>query len=247
MINKLLRRITTLRLKKDNGDIIKNNAELFFWENEINNYIDWYEGKKELYQTPPPVEKEKIILNNIKDSAILTWHKIHQEKKYLNDLLLESNSFNNMRLLDVGAGPIPSATVFKDSELFSLDHLMGNYIQAGFPLHYYEKVKFVNSKSEHMPFEDNFFDAVISVNAIDHVDDFQKTANEIKRVIKKDGLFRMHVHYHKKTVCEPNEINDKIFLEAYKWVNNLSKIYVTDHKLGFKLPEDEFYSVWSNF
>ena len=40
-----------------------------------------------------------------------------------------------------------------------------------------------------MPFEDGFFDAVISVNAIDHVNDFAETAKEIKRVLKlKDDL-----------------------------------------------------------
>lgn len=39
-----------------------------------------------------------------------------------------------------------------------------------------------------MPFENDFFDVVISFETIEHTTEFQKMLNEFKRVVKKDGL-----------------------------------------------------------
>jgi SAM-dependent methyltransferase len=75
-----------------------------------------------------------------------------------------------------------------------------------------------------MPFENHFFDAVISVNAIDHVDDFFKTASEIIRVLKPNGKIRLHVHYHIKTQTEPLELNDTIVENAFRGIQNFKKI-----------------------
>lgn len=106
---------------------------------------------------------------------------------------------------------MPSGTVFQDVELYCLDPLYGQYISSGFPMHYYDRTHFINAPSENIPVEDNFFDVIISVNAIDHVDDFHDTAQELKRVLKPNGKFAMHVHYHKATAAEPIEITDEIF------------------------------------
>ena len=76
-----------------------------------------------------------------------------------------------MKVLDVGSGPFPSALCFQGCDIYNLDPLMDKYIAAGYPLHCYEsRARFVQAKAEAIPFEDGFFDAVISVNAIDHVD-----------------------------------------------------------------------------
>ncbi len=231
-----------------NGEALnKNEAELKFWRKTILDLISWYNGEKELYGTPCPDAIEKIKGNPIAHNAILTWHKIHQESKYLADLDLRQNVFAGMKLLDIGAGPIPSATVFEGATLYSLDHLMGNYLEIGYPVHYYNHSFFVHAKSEALPFEDNFIDAVISVNAIDHVDDFWATSKEIQRVLRPDGLFRMHVHYHTKTVCEPIELNDEVFESAYQWLSGLYKVSESDTKFGSRAKEGEKYAVWSNF
>lgn len=70
-----------------------------------------------------------------------------------------------MKLLDIGSGPMPSATCFKDCQLYCLEPLLPKYLEAGFPLHYYKNFKFIHGVSENIPIEDNFFDAVISVQA----------------------------------------------------------------------------------
>jgi ubiquinone/menaquinone biosynthesis C-methylase UbiE len=226
----------------------KQNAEVRFWQKEIQRYIDWYNGKSgDLYGHPAPTT-DKIRNYDPANAAILTFFEIHQKQKYLKDLLLERDSFNNLNVLDIGSGPFPSALCFENCEVYSLDPLLDRYIMAGFPIHCYEaRGKFVKAKAESIPFDDGFFDAVISANAIDHVDDFEKTAKEIKRVLKSNGKFRMHVHYHPKTTAEPIELNDEVFLKNYSWVSNLKKIKESNEKLGTVLTDPgEKYIVWGN-
>ena len=122
-------------------------------------------------------------------------------------------------------------------------------MEAGFPIHIYEsRAKFVYGFSENMPFPDNYFDAIISVNALDHVDDFNLTSNEIQRVLKPGGKLRFHLHYHLKTPTEPLELNDEIVINAFKWADNFKKISESKSKRG-SLVEDlsESYTLWSNF
>ncbi len=167
--------------------------------------------------------------------------------KYLEDLELTPDAFQGMKLLDIGSGPMPSATCFKGCQIYCLEPLLHKYLEIGFPLHYYENVTFIHGVSEAIPVEDNFFDAVISVNAIDHVDDIRKTATEIKRVLKTDGLFRMNVHYHPPIKCEPIDFDDDFFQELFGWCTNLTKIKTSKKNHSITLPNNESFVLWSNF
>ncbi len=222
-------------------------AELNFWTGEIENYKNWYNGElKESYGTISPSEKQKIKAGNLKDSSILTWHKFHQEKKYLLDLQLPANIFEGMKLLDIGSGPIPSATCYTNAELYCLEPLLSRYLDIGFPLHYYGNTKFIQCKAESMPMEDQYFDAIISVNALDHVDDFEKTANEIQRVLKPGGKVVFHLHYHYKTETEPVELNDERVQNAFSNINNFTKITEKKEKYGSVCEAGESFTLWSN-
>lgn len=204
--------------------------------------------KKELYGIASPQENQKIKSIDLKQSAILTWFTLHQKPKYLHDLELGPEAFSGMRLLDIGAGPIPSALCFDNCDLYCLDPLYHRYLEIGFPIHCYGNVKFVHAFSEDIPIENNFFDAVISVNAIDHVDDLYKTSQEIKRVLREDGKFAMHVHYHPPAKTEPLEINDEMFEDVFSWCKGLSKVKVSQYKMGHTLDnERESYVLWKNF
>ncbi len=226
----------------------KQEAESLFWKEEIKKLEKWFTGElSHHYKTPNPKETEKIKTTNLKDSSILTWFKLHQRVKYLEDLELTDNAFSGLKLLDIGAGPMPSATVFKNCEVYCLDPLLHKYLEAGYPLHYYDNCKFIHAFSEDIPIEDEFFDAVISVNAIDHVDELPKTSKEIKRVLKKNGLFRMHVHYHKATKLEPIEITDEMFLKVFSWCPNLHKVSGKKFSYSTTLDTDELFVLWSNF
>jgi ubiquinone/menaquinone biosynthesis C-methylase UbiE len=229
----------------------KYQAELSFWKNILIDYERWFDGEiPDLYLEPCPSDEIKEHFLNNAFSAILTWLKVHQMTKYLDDLSLSPDIFSGSKILDVGSGPLPSALAFKNAEIYCLDPLFPLYMEAGFPLHIYEtRARFVYGFAENMPFENHFFDAVISVNAIDHVDDFFKTASEIIRVLKPNGKIRLHVHYHIKTQTEPLELNDMIVENAFKGIQNFKKINESKIKRGTILDDSdtEVFALWSNF
>lgn len=240
-----------MNLFANNSIDYKKRAELGFWREELKKYLDWYNGKIELYGISSPSVKERVIISkDDKKNACATWNKIFQQKKYLLDLNLDANSFSGEKVLDIGAGPHPSALCFLGSEIYGMDPLMEDYKELGYPIGEYDKkCHFIKSRAEKMPFPDSFFDVVISVNAIDHVDNIEQTSHEIQRVLKAEGKFRMHVHYHKATVTEPLELDDSVFTHNFKWVDSLKKISESTKKdMGFtEANNGESYVVWSNF
>lgn len=227
--------------------IKKQQSEAHFWQYEIQRYISWYNGELPfLYYTPSPRPEERIAGDNIVESAILTWTELHQKPKYLSELQITPIDFSGKKVLDVGAGPIPSATCLKDCHIYSLDPLHSVYKTLGFPQHLYPDVTFIESPAESIPVEDRFFDVIISVNAIDHVDNLPKVARELCRVAKPGCDFKVHVHYHPSTVCEPVEINDKIFSELFGWVKGLHIIQKQQKSFSNTVNDMEQYVLWGN-
>lgn len=228
---------------------IKNQGELEFWAKELELYKKWYLGEiGELHGEKRPLESQKIKVGSLKDSAILTWGRIHQQAKYLRDLGLSMDSFSGMQLLDIGSGPIPSALAFENCTVHCLDPLLPEYLSVGFPLHYYERARFVHASSEDIPYPDQYFDAIISVNALDHVDDFARTVQEIRRVFKAGGKMRFHLHYHAPRLLEPIALDDNVVSQAFNWCPGFRKVNETKKKYCAQLPHgDEVYAVWSNF
>jgi ubiquinone/menaquinone biosynthesis C-methylase UbiE len=232
------------------SSINKYAAETVFWQKTLQDYLRWYRGElKILYGEKTPTENRKVKVTNEQDSAILTWEKIHQQHKYLDDLKLKASVFNDSRLLDIGSGPHPSARVFSKAKmLYCLDPLLSEYIRVGFPLHYYDRVKFIASQAEKMPLPSRSIDAIISVNALDHVDDFEQVAKEIRRILKPNGKMRFHLHYHKKTIEEPIELTDARVKQAFSWDKNFYMVASSKKKRGTKLVnKDENYVLWSNW
>jgi len=226
----------------------KEGAEEDFWRKEILKYEQWLTGEiPVLYKTPSPAPEEVVAAPNRRDAAVLTWHRKHQERKYLRDLDLPPDAFAGMKLLDVGAGPMPSATCFSGAQIYCLEPLLNRYLTAGFPIHYYPTVTYVHATSERIPIEDGFFDAAISVNAIDHVNDIGQTADEIRRVLKPGGKLRLHVHYHPPTRCEPIHLDDARVAALFAWCPGLRKISQTQENYSHSIGGNESFAVWSNF
>jgi uncharacterized radical SAM superfamily Fe-S cluster-containing enzyme len=224
----------------------KYEAAKEFRSKIIEEYIKWFNGDiEELYGEKPPSKEMKVNVGNSRENAILTWGKLHQEQKYLKVLGLSPDIFAGKRILDLGSGPYPSAMVFKDCEIYCLEPLVDFFKRIGYPFNYYDlRVRFVSGYAEKMPFQDNFFDAIISVNSIDHVDCFHSTSQEIKRVLKSDGILRLHVHYHKPTKLEPLELNDSVMYKEFAWCDGFRTISVFN-KTG--ISNCEKHTLWSNF
>lgn len=231
----------------------KQYKEWLFWKQIFDKCIKWYTGDLEvLYTFPAPTEDMKVTEYTLPLNAIYTWvnTRIDRYPKHLN---IPRDYFKGLKILDVGCGPFPLALSFVDCDIYGLDPLIDEYKKIGFPLESYSnRLKYLKAAAENMPVKDNFFDAVISVNAIDHVDDLPTVAKEIGRVLKPDGILRMIVHYHEPTVCEPWSLNDDKVMEHFGQLG-IKKVY--EHKLS-DFPSGQIVDskrrqerlvVWSNY
>jgi SAM-dependent methyltransferase len=186
----------------------KHLAELAWWERALRHRVEWYSGERTMYGRRPPTPDEKHVRETIEASAGVTTVAVSLDR-YPEALKIPRDHFAGKTILDVGCGPYPLSIAFEDCRIVGLDPLILRYEAAGFPLaEFTDRVTFVRAFAEDMPFPSRSFDAVISVNAIDHVDDFARAASEISRVLKKDGVVRMQVHYHPPRKLEPHALTD---------------------------------------
>lgn len=245
----------------------KNLGEASFWKKEIGHYSRWYNGEYALHGVPPPASKNRVRLSiDDRKNACFTWNTMFQQRKYLSDLDLRSGAFSGKIVCDIGSGPHANALCFSSCEIYGVDHLLDRYKYYGFPIEEYDsRYHFVGSKSESTPFPDGFFDAMISVNAIDHVDDIESTSREMRRILKTGGLLRVAAHYHRPTLTEPISLSDARFRHLFGWATGLRKIAVsrTDYRWLDGLErkpdwnpselnishdfDDDVFVVWGNF
>jgi SAM-dependent methyltransferase len=190
----------------------KHLAELAWWERALRHRVEWYRGERTMYGHRPPMPDEKQVRETIEASAGVTTLALSLDR-YPKALKIPRDHFAGKTILDVGCGPYPLSIAFEDCRIVGLDPLVLHYEAAGFPLaEFTDRVTFVQAFAEEMPFPSGSFDAVISVNAIDHVDDFARAAQEISRVLKKDGALRMQIHYHSPRELEPHALSDDVVL-----------------------------------
>lgn len=209
---------------------VKGQAEIFFWKAELERYLRWYGGEP-LYGFPGPTPEQRVIGHTPELNAAMTFLRVVQFPRYLTALDLDAGALAGKRVLDVGCGPFPNLLVFEDAERHGLDPLVDRYRAAGYPLDRWSQDGFTyhRAPAEAMPFADGHFDALVSVNAVDHVDDFAAVAREIRRVLRPGGLLRMQVNYHRATVTEPISIDDAALREHFGWVAGLRKLRDEPH------------------
>ncbi|RKQ92881.1 methyltransferase family protein [Solirubrobacter pauli] len=210
---------------------VKGRAEVFFWKAALESMVAWYDGREDLYGFSPPTVEQKVTGHTPSINAAMTWARVAQYPRYLDALDLAPDGLAGARVLDVGCGPMPNLLVFEDCERHGLDPLVDRYRAAGYPLDEWtaEGITYHDAPAETMPFPDGHFDVVVSVNAIDHVDDFGAVAREMRRVLKPGGRLRLQVNYHPATVTEPVAINDATMHEHFGWAANLRKLRDEPH------------------
>jgi SAM-dependent methyltransferase len=248
-----LDRIAKLRFKRRFGYLpAKQFGELWFWDGRIQReYINWYRGKiAHLDGVPAPIDGTKIKIRDfdLKENAIHTWVNANIDR-YPNRLRVPGDYFSGKRILDIGCGPNPYVLGLTNCRVFGLDQLLSEYRKLGFPLDKFsDRLTYVAGCAERMPFEDNCFDAVVSVNAIDHVDDLLATAKEVTRILRPEGILRMETHYHQaKNIEEPWVLNDDVIIKyfGHLGMRKISEIPFT--RLFPEHPErGEKLVVWAN-
>jgi len=231
----------------------KYEEEKRFWKDEIARYVQWYRGNlrtREMYGIICPANTQKIRRFDTEElNAIETW--INADKwRYCKRLHVEPTYFSGKKVLEVGSGPLGLSRFFAGADVELLDPLHSWYESCGYvtcPGTIERTIESHGSDCEGMGYAGHY-DAVISVNAIDHVDDFEKAISVCEELCKEDGEIRMDIHYHAATVTEPHVLNDEIVSSAFKKfkmkkiAENPSHVF---YPKGTHPPEDRF-AVWSN-
>lgn len=152
----------------------------------------------------------------------------------------------NLKILDIGSGVGHSLMPFKINgwrNLYAVDI-------DDFKKNFFEDngIKFnkIDIEKEKLPFGNNFFDVVLSFHIIEHLNDVDNYLNEIRRVLKKNGIFilvtpdwrkqyktfwRDHTHIHpydKESISRLMKSNDfePIFIKNFGVLRGLGRLRV---------------------
>lgn len=158
--------------------------------------------------------------------------------RYKRTLYLEDDSLEGKRVLDLGCGPHGGLIGFKGCDKYGVDHLIDEYKKLGYPLDKHG-IKYYSAKSERMPFSNFYFDMVVCVNTLDHVDSLEKTIREISRVLKKDGRFISQINFRNKpTITEPIVLNHKMLISMLSKNNLILTRRIFQYHIN---QEDRYY------
>lgn len=110
--------------------------------------------------------------------------------------------YQDLKILDLGCGPRGSLEwAIGAAERVGLDPLATSYLAMGAQAH---KMTYVAGSGDCIPYPDGHFDVISSFNSLDHVDDLDRTIDEIIRVLSVGGTFLLLTNVnHAPTVCEP--------------------------------------------
>ncbi len=153
--------------------------------------------------------------------------------------LLKDTNFKGLKILDIGTGPslLPEYLASLKADVTSLDIKKINKPWSDVPE---TKVNFVKADMCQMPFKDNQFDLVISISAIEHLDDWPRTKQALKemlRVKKNNGKIYLTTDFYlsQQKTDNWNQSGGKP-KEAYSW-DKLSKFTDILNPKSFNIDE----------
>lgn len=223
----------------------KYDAELAYWRGELRNLNAWFEqGDTDWWGVAPPTPEQKVTRSDVwASNAVQTLHKVRPT--YLEELALEADAFAGQRVLEVGCGPLVPLQQFTDCRRHAIDPLVDRYLEAGWPLYDYDAT-IIRAFGERLPYPDHYFDAVIAVNSLDHVDNFPRVAAEMQRVLRPGGRLCFEVEYHAPTVTEPLALEDQTIRAALDRCQ-LDKVVERDAAALYEALRDRFGLVTTKF
>jgi ubiquinone/menaquinone biosynthesis C-methylase UbiE len=157
------------------------------------------------HQFEPKGDAEFEFWRKTREDAGGTLKNDYYEQLFTDQFGLSREFFADKRILDLGCGPRGSLEWATEAERrVGLDPLVDRYRNLGIDKH---TMEYCSAPAENMPFSDESFDIVSSLNSLDHVDDLHSTLSEITRVLVPGGSFLVEVEFgHRPTDTEPVEI-----------------------------------------
>jgi len=191
---------------------------------------------------------DKSLLNKTGEVDYFYWNykfpiKFVQRYRFSRILKLLGNK-RFSRIFEVGTGSgifLPELAQHCD-KLFACDihpHFENiEYLLKQYEINNYE----LKSQSiEKTDYPDNYFDAIIAVSVLEFVDNLQTTLTEIKRILKKDGVFIAICPMHSKILdffisFYADKSAEEEFGESRIYVGKTLEQNFTVIKKGFMLP-----------
>ena len=123
--------------------------------------------------------------SNYYNTTAQGYEELHgdEQREKMEECMKFINPLKNEKLLDVGCGTGISTEVW-NCESFGIDP-SEKLIEIAIDKN--EKSNYIISAAENIPFEDDHFDYVVSITAIQNFSDIDKALSEIKRVLKEEG------------------------------------------------------------
>lgn len=173
----------------------KRRAELSYWA----------ALSDELTRNCETVERRRQALLSV------CWEKTFP--RYRRDLMLGDRDLVGQRVLDIGCGPHGGLIGFVGCERYGADPLILDYLSLGYPLADHG-IRYAHCRSEQLPFPTASFDTVVTVNALDHVDDPVEALREIARVLVPGGRLRGQMNFHEGgRPAEPQALSHSLLHE----------------------------------
>jgi len=149
----------------------------------------------------------------------------HGEKDYydLYDKLAEHQlknifglglDFSDKTVVDIGCGLRGILGIIKAEKKIGIDPSINDKVREAFNLP--EDIIFMCEKVENLSLEDDQADLIFCLNTLNHVEDPVKALAEIKRILKKNGLFFLDVYLNQRGLGHTHVLN-------YRRIKNLLK------------------------
>ncbi len=123
------------------------------------------------------------------ESKLFTLNHLNPPRfEYFNQFI----DFRGKKVLDLGCGGgFTSEFLYKNgAEVWGIDQSEGLIKAASDHAKMQDlKINYIHGKGDSLPFSESFFDVVVCVDVLEHLDDVDKTLSEISRVLKHDGYF----------------------------------------------------------
>lgn len=133
------------------------------------------------------------------------------------DQITKAAEDKKLKLLDVGSGDGVALYLLSkrlpDAELYGIDPALEALEVARKSI---SRANFTQGEAHELPFENDFFDIVISSDVIEHVESPAKMLEEIKRVAKDDATIVIGTPVkHSKYPFDPNHV-EEFFAEDFR-------------------------------
>lgn len=140
---------------------------------------------------------------------------------------------------DFGCGPRGSLAWAKAAHLrIGIDVLADQYMDEFSSSTLKHDMLYVKSTENFIPLPDNLVDVMFTLNAIDHVNNFEQMCSEIIRVLKPGGFFVGSFNLEEPaSPCEPQQLNEIKIGDGL-----LNKLEIQSYRLSLKGPRHDQYA-----